>query len=486
MRPAPPSTVSAHHVASQVGQGLRGQPPPPPPPPPGQWHPSQKQQQQQQPMQQDGAAVYEQQVEEPFGGYTVPHFGAHTQQHAQQQQQQMASPVYSSTAFPSSPVSPFSSSTSAFDFAGPFGYGGLSTQQQQQQQVIQRQHAHTPLGHVHAQSFRSPHQQMSHHGPSFTTARHVHHPHHGHSGSPSGSDSPVLSEIGGGGSGGSVSGASTSWHTPSPRLHGLGVLGNVGGVGGAAGLGSNSGSMCVGGVGGSGESEEDLSGYMPMPPLRYSPDADLDFPPSASSSNSSTTNNAMALANAHDDMRMMSIGHAHSTSSGTDGLARFSHHINYPHSHGHPLSNNNHNNNDLTFIATTLNPDFISSSPGSLTPSLGDNDAAYTSAAALHPRNRSRSTSSNPPFRRRPIQLPQLNVPATVDLSTGGATDFVESNPALDTDMGDEDGLGGGGRAGTRKVALAPLHLLQRNHPYRRNPSDDRQLRMLGWAVGDL
>ena len=36
-----------------------------------------------------------------------------------------------------------------------------------------------------------------------------------------------------------------------------------------------------------------------------------------------------------------------------------------------------------------------------------------------------------------------------------------------------------GAAAGPRR-ALAPLHQLQRNHPYRRFPMDDRALRMLG------
>lgn len=241
----------------------------------------------------------------------------------------------------------------------------------------------------------------------------------------------------------------------------MSMLGSAvgGGGGGVDGLG-------VGGAG-----EEDLSGYMPMPPLRYSPDADVALPPPPPSASSSSLNHA------NDDMRMMSLG---------DSSSRYGR----PPTSSH-LHTRTHSNNDLTFVATTINPDFLAgvtnnsntNANGPLTPTLEPTTR----------RDRSRSTSSNSPFRRRPIQLPQLNVPNT-DLSTGGAVEYFESdlsaNAAYAWDSEDYsngstggDGVGGGGGGGgggAQRVALAPLHSLQRNHPYRRNPVDDRQLRMLG------
>lgn len=241
----------------------------------------------------------------------------------------------------------------------------------------------------------------------------------------------------------------------------------LGGGGGVDGLG-------VGGAG-----EEDLSGYMPMPPLRYSPDADVALPPPPPSASVSSS----SLNHANDDMRMMSLG---------DSSSRYGRPPTSTHSHLHART---HSNNDLTFVATTINPDFLAG----VTNNNNNNTNTNTNGPltpTLEPttrRDRSRSTSSNSPFRRRPIQLPQLNVPNT-DLSTGGAVEYFESdlsaNAAYAWDSEDYGGGGagagdgsvggGGGGGGAQRVALAPLHSLQRNHPYRRNPVDDRQLRMLG------
>lgn len=41
-------------------------------------------------------------------------------------------------------------------------------------------------------------------------------------------------------------------------------------------------------------------------------------------------------------------------------------------------------------------------------------------------------------------------------------------------------GAGGGNAGAGPRRALAPLHQLQRNHPYRRSAMDDRALRLLG------
>lgn len=146
-------------------------------------------------------------------------------------------------------------------------------------------------------------------------------------------------------------------------------------------------------------------------------------------------------------------------------------------SHQQPHISTLSGNNDLTFVATVVNPDFP----------VAAHSVSPTSSAGSG-RGRSRSTSSNSPFRRRPIQLPQLNVPTTVDLSTGGAYEYVEDTPGSGSAYGWDhseysgDGEGAnGGNGGAHRVALAPLHSLQRNHPYKRFPLDDRQLsRLLG------
>ena len=376
------------------------------------------------------------------------------QQYAQQhsQSQHPSQLLYGSNGFVSSPVSPYAPSPSqtSFDFPGTYGYPGADQTFGGSMQPQPNQYPHPREQHPH-------HQHQQHQGQAFTTGRH-------HETSPLGSDSPVLSEFGSGGSGGSgTSGASTSWHTPSPRPEiglsgGLSLLGSGAGGGGGGGGGS---------VGLDGLGEEDLSGYMPMPPLRYSPDANDTLP----SSNSSST---ASLAHANNDMRMMSLG---------DPISRYSHSHSHSHPHPHAHSHSNNNANDLTFVATTINPDFLT---GPLTPS------SLPTHHEIARRDRSRSTSSNPPFRRRPIQLPQVKVPTT-DLSTGGAYEYIENDltgngSAYGWESEEYDGgVGGGGNGavgggggGAQRVALAPLHSLQRNHPYRRNPLDDRQLRMLG------
>ena len=78
--------------------------------------------------------------------------------------------------------------------------------------------------------------------------------------------------------------------------------------------------------------------------------------------------------------------------------------------------------------------------------------------------------------------------------SSGGWSGDEGSGSGLDSSMALRDrkvrsgsvgaGMGGLGDGGCSRVALAPLHSLQRNHPYRRCEVDDRALRLLGPAAG--
>lgn len=91
-------------------------------------------------------------------------------------------------------------------------------------------------------------------------------------------------------------------------------------------------------------------------------------------------------------------------------------------------------------------------------------------------------SSSSPYSRSRSLSM---SIDGEEDLSG-----YVPAPPPLSHDSdgdgrlggfrGVEGSLGDPNTAGCTRVALAPLHSLQRNHPYRRSSVDDRALRLLG------
>ncbi len=68
----------------------------------------------------------------------------------------------------------------------------------------------------------------------------------------------------------------------------------------------------------------------------------------------------------------------------------------------------------------------------------------------------------------------------SVDSSVGGGGSLLSAGAAGEEDYGYGSESESESDSAAQRVALAPLHTLQRNHGYRRSPMDDRSLRLLG------
>ncbi|KAL0956834.1 hypothetical protein HGRIS_002945 [Hohenbuehelia grisea] len=104
-------------------------------------------------------------------------------------------------------------------------------------------------------------------------------------------------------------------------------------------------------------------------------------------------------------------------------------------------------------------------------PSTSSTPHPHASASSL---SRSQTPPQSPPAQVMLPTLPPLNM---LDNSSGSYPHQADSptGSVASDDSYDRRALGP-----CRRVDLAPLHALQRTHPYRRDPLDDRTLRLLG------